>query len=538
MRAESGSSSMVVADVLVIGGGGAGAAMWAKKSGANSVGIVEKGVLGESGCTVMGTYSCCAALGYADPRDNPQVHYEDTFKAGGNVGDPALVRVYAEEAPARVLELAEAGVPFEREGSRLKQGYMEGHTYPRACYVGMRTGQAMQWGLRRNLERTPGVRRYNDVQIYRLLSTEGKVWGAMGWDRKTLTPVQFLAKATVIATGGCGQLYTHTTTSLDNTGDGLALAWEAGASLKDMEFVQFYPMAWIYPRVIGLNRTPAQFLRFVPGSRMYNAQGEDFLDAPYPDWRRSLTRDLLAQAMYREIIEGRGGPHGGVFIDVTAASLADIEGYLSTGGFFQKIKGMGIDLKRTPLEVGVASHFLMGGIYARPENALSEILVTGARAGEGAARFALKRQEPVPSLPLKTEWEDWIEGLLSNPRPAMPPGQLKESLQDCMWRYGGVIRTSRGLAEGQEKLARLQTAFGQEMSLSYGPRAYHMELQDAIETRLMLEVARVILTAAQRREESRGAHFREDFPETKEDWRANLILTKAKDEIVCEKRIG
>jgi succinate dehydrogenase/fumarate reductase flavoprotein subunit len=426
----------------------------------------------------------------------------------------------------------------------------------------MRTGQAMQWGLRRNLRQTPGVRRWNDVQIYRLLHTDGKVYGAIGLDRRTLTPIQFVARATVITTGGCGQLYTHNTTSLDNTGDGLALAWEAGATLKDMEFIQFYPMAWIYPRVIGLNRTPAQFLRFVPGSRMYNGRREDFLESKHPDWRRSLTRDLLAQAMYREIIEGRGGPHGGVFIDVTASSLAEIERQLSTGGFFQKIKKMGIDLKKTPLEVGVAAHFLMGGIYAGPYgetgipglfaggeamagvhganrlggNALSEILVTGARAGERAAHFAREHKGAIPPLPGKTEWEEWIEHLLAHPHRGMVPGHLKSALQDCMWRYGGVIRTGAGLTEGLEKLSHLQKDLLVEMGLSHGPKAYHMELQDAVETRLMLQVGRVILTAARRREESRGAHFREDFPEIREEWRANLFLRPKGKEILDDKK--
>ncbi len=309
MKPGMQSPQTVVADVLIIGGGGAGceAAIFAQKAGADSICVVEKGILGASGCTVMGTYSCCAALGHSDPRDNPRVHFEDTYAGGARIADAELVRIFAEEAPARVWELAEGGVPFEREGSKLKQGRMFGHTYPRACYVGMRTGQAMQWGLRARLKKTSRVQRYNDVQIYRLLSAEGKIFGARGLDRRTLAPIQFLAKATVIATGGCGQLYAHTTTSLDNTGDGLAIAFEAGAPLMDMEFVQFYPVSSIYPRPAGVNRTMPTFLAFVPGSRMYNQLGQDFVDAQYPDWRKSLARDLLSQLIYREVMEGRGG---------------------------------------------------------------------------------------------------------------------------------------------------------------------------------------------------------------------------------------
>ncbi len=564
MKSGLGPSSTVVSDVLVIGGGGAGcqAAIGAKKAGADSVAIVEKGIIGASGCTVMGTYSCCAALGYSDPQDNPQVHYEDTFQAGAEIGDPELVRIYVEEAPARVLELAESGVPFEKEGGRLKQGFMFGHSYPRACYVGMRTGQAMQWGLRKNVKQAPGVRRFNDVQVYRLLQKDGEIWGAVGLSRKTLSPIHFQAKATIIATGGCGQLYTHTTTSLDNTGDGLAMAFEAGASLMDMEFVQYYPVSAIYPRLIGVNRTLPTFLALVPGSRIYNRLGEDFVDRKYPTWRSSLSRDFLSQLIYREVMEGRDSPHGGAYIDVQGAALEDIRRHLSIANYFQKIQKMGIDLKTTALEVGPASHFFMGGIrigrsgetnlpglFAAGEaaagihganrlggNALSEILVTATRAAKEAGRFAAQRKESPPLHSGPTDWEEWIEKLLAQPRPAMSPSRCRKALQDSMWKYGGVIRTGEGLRVGLETIDRLEKALAQDVALSYGARPYHAELNDAIEIRLMLPVARCILSAAHRRQESRGAHFRDDFPKPRDDWKANIILTRVQGETVGEIR--
>jgi fumarate reductase (CoM/CoB) subunit A len=270
----------------------------------------------------------------------------------------------------------------------------------------------------------------------------------------------------------------------------------------------------------------------------------------------------LAQAIYRELMEGRGSPRGAVFADVTAARQEDIEKGLTIGNLHQIIKGMGIDLKKDTIEVGVASHFLMGGMKTGPHgetnlpgllaggeamagihggnrlggNALSEILVTGARAGEEAGRLASRQKGNLPPVPAKTEWEEWIAGLLARPRAGLVPGDLKKSLQDCMWKHAGVIRTGANLKKGLEVLKGLQIAMEKEMALSYGPRAYHMELQDAVEVRLMLDLARCILTAADRREESRGAQWRDDFPETKEDWRANLVLTKDKDEIVCEKK--
>jgi fumarate reductase (CoM/CoB) subunit A len=554
----------VSADVLIIGGGGAGcqAAIFARKAGAGSICLVEKGIIGASGCTVMGTYSCCAALGHSDPRDNPQVHFEDTYSGGAEIGDPELVRIFTEEAPARVWELAEGGVPFEREGSKLKQGRMFGHTYPRACYVGMRTGQAMQWGLRRMIQRTPGVQRCQDIQIYRLLVQDGKVFGARGLNRRTLAPIQFLAKSTVVATGGAGQLYAHTTTSLDNTGDGLAIALEAGAPLQDMEFVQFYPVSSIHPRPAGMNRTMPTFLAFVPGSRMYNQLGQDFVDSQYPGWRQSLARDLLSQLIYREVMEGRGTPRGGVYLDVRSADPGEVERALSVGGYYEKIQRTGIDVRETAWEVGPASHFLMRGIqigakgqtklpglFACGEaaagvhganrlggNALSEILVTGARAGEEAARLAAGEKGSIPPFPSDAEWEEWIENLLESPRAGLPPGNLKKDLQGSMWKGCGVIRTGEGLRKGLQTLDGLETALEREVSPSHGPTPYHMELQEAIETRLMLRVARCILTAAQRREESRGAQYRDDFPASREEWRVNSVLTRAGNEIVWEKR--
>jgi succinate dehydrogenase/fumarate reductase flavoprotein subunit len=564
MKSLLGSPSTVTTDVLIIGGGGAGceAAIFAQKAGAQSTCVVEKGVIGASGCTVMGTYSCCAALGFADPRDNPQVHFEDTDAGGARIGDPELMRIYAEEAPARVLELADWGVPFEKEGGKLKQAHMEGHTYPRAVFVDMRTGQAMQWGLRRKLKKTPGIQRFNDVQVYRLLVADGRVFGAVGLSRKTLTPIRFLAKATIIATGGCGQLYIPNTTSLDNTGDGISIAFEAGAPLMDMEFVQFFPMCWVYPIFPGRNRTVSSFLRYLPGCRLLNNRGEDFISRKYPDWGKTLTRDLLSQAIFREVIEGRGSPHGGVFADVTAAGKEEIEKHLALGNLLHTIQTMGIDLKREPIEVSVASHFLMGGIqidaqgasrvpglFAGGEavagihganrlggNALSEILVTGARAGEHAAQFAKNQKESPPLFSLQTEWEDWIERLLVKPRAGTSPRSFRKPLQEMMWKQAGVIRTGKNLRVCLDELSRLHSSFERDLGLSQGPGAYHMELAEAIETRLMLPLAKAIVVAALRREETRGAHLREDFPEAREEWRTNLILTRAKDEILCQKK--
>ena len=553
----------IVTDVLIIGGGGAGcmAAIGADRSKNVSVAIVEKGVIGASGCTVMGTYSCCAALGYADPRDNPEVHFEDTFVGGAELADQALLTRFVEDAPLRVLELVEYGVPFEKEGGRLKQGDMPGHTYPRACFVGNRTGQAMQWGLRKKLRQTPGVKRYHDVQIYRLLHHSGTVYGAAGFCRKTLTPIRFVAKATVIATGGCGQLYPYTSTSLDNTGNGISMALDAGAMLMDMEFMQFNPVCYIYPRLIGLNRTQTRFLRFVPGSRMLNRLGRDFVADTYPDWKHSLTRDKLSQLIYQEVLEGRGSEHGGVYIDLSQSSEGDIEKALSVGNFRKKIKKMNIDLRETRFEVGPASHYFMGGIrigvdggtslpglYAAGEaaagihggnrlagNALSEILVTGTGAGQAAANYAAVRTGAVPDFSKKTEWEDWIERLFSREKAEIRPVEMKQRLQEMMWKYAGVKRIGTGLKKGLADIADIRLSLLDRTGISSESMPYHMELHDAVETRLMLDAAEGILTSALLRKESRGAHFREDIPYSDKEWKTNLVVTREGGSLKCEK---
>jgi len=560
------SVTKVFIDVLVIGGGGAGsmAAIWAEKQGDLSVAIVEKGVIGASGCTVMGTYSCCAALGHEDPRDNPQVHFEDTFSGGAEIADPVLLTRFVQEAPSRVLDLVEYGVPFEKKGNRLKQGDMPGHTYPRACFVGNRTGQAIQWGLRKKLEKIPRIKRYNDIQMYRLLFRDGCIYGAAGFSRKTLAPVHFISKATILATGGCGQLYPHTSTSLDNTGDGIAMASDAGAELMDMEFMQFNPVCYIYPRLIGLNRTQTRFLRFVRGSRMLNRLGQDFVKDKFPDWKGSLTRDKLSQLIFQEIQEGRGSEHGGVYIDLSECRDADIEAALSVGDFRRKIDQMGIDLKATRFEVGPASHYFMGGIrvgqdgsaslpglYAAGEamagihggnrlagNALSEILVTGSQAGRAAAAWAADRPDTFPEFSRKTEWEEWIAALFSRKDADIQPVQRKHELQEMMWQHAGVKRTGSGLSRGLNRLANIRSNLLARTGILNGAKPFHLMLHDAVETRLMSDVAEVILTAALKRTESRGAHYREDYPNSDTNWKTNLVITRTGDSLRCEKRLN
>jgi succinate dehydrogenase/fumarate reductase flavoprotein subunit len=266
--------------------------------------------------------------------------------------------------------------------------------------------------------------------------------------------------------------------------------------------------------------------------------------------------------IFREVQEGRGTDRGGVYIDLSGATDPDIENTLSVGNLHDKIKRMGIDVKRTRFEVGVASHYFMGGIrinetgktnvpglFAAGEavsgihganrlggNALSEILVTGAMAGQGAAASATARSDRFPDFSQTAEWEDWIGEILSKSVGNVRPVYLKQSLQNLMWRYAGVERSGNGIRQGLDELKRLKSSITEDLTLSHGTRPYHMELQDAVETRLMLGAGEMILTAAGARKESRGAQYRTDHPETKDAWNTNLVVTKSLDGICCRKK--
>jgi len=519
-------------DVLVIGGGGAGAqaAIAAARAG-SSVLVLEKGIFGRSGCTVMGAFSCCAAFGHADERDNPAVHFEDTLRAGCGLNAPDLLDVFTREAPDRVRDLYEMGVPFARNGDKFAQAQMDGHTYPRACFIDyFHTGRGMLLGLRQIARRTPGIRSLSEHLVLSLLCLDGRVWGALALNLSNMQPLMVLAGATIVATGGGSQVYLHSTVSADNTGDGLSLALAAGATLRDMEFVQFYPTVTLYPRLVGFDPTAPATLRLQARARIYNARQEDFIDRLLPDWRFKGTRDFMARTIYSEIVHGNApSPHGGVFIDVSHLPGDEIEKELGVDGFYQRLLAQGIDLKKGPIETTVAAHYFMGGIrldtdgwsgvpglFAAGEaaagfhganrlagNALSEILVSGYRAGLGAAREARFMH-------------------VGSTGPA--PSEVKASLQHVMWEKAGVIRDGSLLRQAWLDLGSLADTANQGMHVRYaGP--YSREVLEAFEVLHMLTVARAIVLAALTRRESRGAHFRTDYLTEDPAWAKNIDIT-------------
>lgn len=527
---------------------------------ARRVCLIDKGMFGRSGCTPMGAYSMCAALGYSDPRDNAQVHLEDTIRQGRFINNQEQVEVFTKEAPERVLELVSYGAKFNMEGGRLKQAMMAGHSYPRACFYERRTGQMIMRTLAHQVKKTPNIHIFEEVIVVDLVVTPGGVHYAIGLNWANSEFIVFSARSIVITTGGCGQLYKHTSTSLDNTGDGISLMFEAGAELSDMEFVQFFPTIVCYPKFPGLGPTATSHVYVHTDAKLYNSLGEEFVGREMPGWKHQATRDILSLAIYREIMEGRGSPHGGVFLDATHIPREKIREGIAVGGYFDKFLKLGVDLSKQAIETTVTAHFFMGGarvntqgettipgLFAGGEavagyhganrlagNALSEILVSGARAGRFAAVWAggQSRQhsdtqlvkERLQSLQKRVfQWRDNAAGL--------KPITGKQRLKVLMWEKAGLIRDRQEMEKGLDALRELEGEADRGLTVSPEAR-FNRELLDAFEFDNMMRVSSLILQAALVREESRGAHYRKDYPyPDDEKWLVNIILRKDRDRV-------
>jgi fumarate reductase (CoM/CoB) subunit A len=548
-------------DVLIIGGGGAGimSAIYAARKGADVI-LLEKGVFGRAGCTILGAHSINAALGHMDSEDSPEIHAEDTLRKGRYLNDPRLVEIYTQEAPDRVKELVEFGVRFDMREGNFDLDKMPGSTHPRACHAKFQTGRMMMAGLRRELKRYPNITVHDEIVVTKLFRAEGRVVGAKGIQLINSQPQHYLSRAIVLATGGAGQLYANTTTSIDNTGDGMILALEAGATLRDLEFVQFLPLVIQYPHLPGMNPGTPSMLSRLADARLTNRLGERFAERAVPNWRYKATRDALAQLMYREIQEKRSGPHNGLFLSVSHLPPREIEKRFKYGNLFQRFLALGVDLRSDALEVAPAAHYHMGGIlidehgqttipglFAAGEvtggvdgsnrlggNALSEILVFGARAGAAAATyaadhsadamFAIERDVDLP-LPGTTEYE------------GLRPATIKSRIQKMMWEGCGVVRDRPGLEKTRKSLLALQNET-RASHVRFSPiTVYNREILDFLEVEKMLVLARIIVEAALMRTESRGAHYRADYPETNNDhWLANLLVHKDREEYVVQRR--
>ncbi len=555
-------------DVLVVGAGGAGlrAAIEAQAQGAK-VGLVCKSLLGKAH-TVMAEGGVAAALAHVDADDTWQTHFRDTMVGGKLLNNPRMAQLHAMEAPDRVRELEEWGAVFDRtRDGRILQRPFGGHSHPRLAHVGDRTGLEMIRTLQDRAVAS-NVDVFMECTITRIITGPDGVAGAFGYWRTTGAPVLFPAKAVVLATGGIGKAYSVTSNSWEYSGDGHALAYDAGAELIDMEFVQFHPTGMVWPPgVRGLlvteavrgeggilrNKDGERFMwKYLPEDRRgeYAATDEEakrWVDAASrgttSDARRPpelSTRDNVSRAIYTEVREGRGTEHGGVFLDISYLPAEHVRRKLPS--MYDQFKELAdVDITAGPMEVGPTTHYVMGGIRVEAEtgaatvpglfaagevaggmhganrlggNSLSDLLVFGMRTGAGAAAHAARRsaQPYVDPVQVRDAARDLAAPLERGP--GEDPYALQRELQEVMQRLVGIYRVEADLQEAIAELAKLATRIPALSAI--GGRVFNPGWNLVFEVRNLLVVSEAIARSALQRTESRGAHSRLDYPETDE----------------------
>ena len=567
-------------DVVVIGGGGAGlrAAIEASAAGVR-VGLVCKSLLGKAH-TVMAEGGIAAALANVDERDNWKVHFADTMRGGQYVNQWRMAELHAKEAPDRVRELEAWGAVFDRTNDgRILQRHFGGHKYPRLAHVGDRTGLEMIRTLQDH-----GVHQGIDVHmehtVLSLLKDGDRVIGAFGYERERGRFKIFRAKAVVLATGGIGRAYKITSNSWEYTGDGHALAYEGGAELIDMEFVQFHPTGMVWPpSVMGILVTEGVRGE---GGILINKDGKRFMFEAIPEnyraqtaddeeegWRycrghkdarrppELLTRDHVSRCIVREIKEGRGSPHGGVFLDISwiKQKMPNAAEHIKRKlpSMYHQFKQLAdIDITEQPMEVGPTTHYIMGGVRVNPDtqmtrlhglfaagecaaginganrlggNSLSDLLVFGKRAGEFAAKFARENQHGT----IDRQKIDIVarEALASfECRDGENPYAIQKDLQETMQELVGIVRNETEMRQAIEKIGNFKMRA--EKTAVTGNREYNPGWHTALDLKNLLTVSEAITRAALERKESRGAQFREDYPNQEERFsKVNTIVSKS-----------
>jgi succinate dehydrogenase / fumarate reductase, flavoprotein subunit len=533
-------------DVLIIGAGGAGlrAAIEALAQGA-SVGVVCKSLLGKAH-TVMAEGGIAAAMANVDPADNWKVHFRDTMRGGKLLNNWRMAQLHALEAPDRVRELEQWGALFDRtENGAILQRAFGGHTFKRLCHVGDRTGLELIRTLQdRGVQQ--GVDCYMECTVTRLLVENGRFAGAFAYWRENGRFIVFKAKAVVIATGGIGKAWPITSNSWEYTGDGMALAYEAGAELMDMEFVQFHPTGMVWPPgVQGILVTEAVRGE---GGILRNKLGERFMEKYDPKRMELSTRDVVARSIYTEVREGRGTEHGGAYLDISHKPAEYVKKKLPS--MYHQFKELAdVDITKEPMEVGPTCHYMMGGIRVEAEtgqssmpgifaageaaaglhganrlggNSLSDLLVFGRRAGMAAAAHA--KQTAYASLDNAQMQGAERELLAPFSNKGESPYAVHRDLQTVMQSLVGIYRTAEDLERALGELQMLKAraaAASVEGSRMFNPGWHLMG-----ELKSMLIIAEAVTKSAMSRTESRGAHSRIDYPDLDKSWgqKHNIIV--------------
>jgi succinate dehydrogenase/fumarate reductase flavoprotein subunit len=545
---------MLETDVLVIGAGAAGLmAARAASAGGASVVLVDKSIVGRGGATIMAQMTTAVALGAAEP-DSVELHAEDTWIGSRDLGDRAIIDVICGRGPELIRELEGYGCNWARTADgAYSQVFAPGHSRKRCVYVDvLRTGDAVSQALRQAVRRDGDVTRLSNVMLTKLAMDGDRVIGALGFAIEALAPVGIAAKTTIVATGGLTYLYERNSASSNMTGDGFLLAAEAGATLRDMEMVQFFPIAHLYPPLVQLDPIMWDPFRYKLGGRLLNGNGENFLgETGEGAGTYTSPRDSATYKIFREVEEGRGSPHGGAYLDFRMVPPEDLK--KGFGPVIDILAKQGVDLSRDMVEVAPMAHFMLGGIAVDAAmqtgvdgllacgeaiagmhganrlsgNAITEALVTGRIAGESALSRNGAPRAPVDAA-LDAEWKElrhfWHPRKVA--RDEKPIEEIKKRLQKTMWENAGPLRTGEKL---ERALADVRALTAESADIALAPMdVFALNLQEKVELRIMLAVAESIVLPAVERRESRGAHVRLDAQQT-DDVAVARSLTRSGD---------
>jgi len=537
-------------DVLVIGAGGAGlrASLEALAQGA-SVGVICKSLLGKAH-TVMAEGGIAAAMAHVDSADNWKTHFRDTMRGGKLLNNWRMAQLHAQESPERVRELEQWGALFDRtEKGDILQRAFGGHTFKRLCHVGDRTGLEMIRTLQdRGVQQ--GIDAYMECTVTRLLTDGGRVTGAFAYWRETGRFIVFKARAIVIATGGIGKAWRITSNSWEYTGDGMALAYEAGAELMDMEFVQFHPTGMVWPPgVQGILVTEAVRGE---GGILRNKAGERFMEKYDPKRMELSTRDVVARSIYTEVKEGRGTEHGGAYLDISHKAAEYVKKKLPS--MYHQFKELAdVDITNGPMEVGPTCHYMMGGIRVEAEtaqstisglfaageaaaglhgsnrlggNSLSDLLVFGRRAGLAAAEYAKRTSASSCDNSQIDQAEKELLAPFSNSGTESPYA-VQRDLQEVMQNLVGIYRTKEDLEKALVELGKLKVRTAK--ASVEGSRLFNPGWHLSYDLKAMLIVSEAVTLSALARTESRGAHSRIDYPNVDPVWekKHNIIVRES-----------
>ena len=535
-------------DVLIIGSGGAGsrAAIEVDDAGLKAI-IVSKGLSFRSGCTGMAEGGYNAVFKTVDKDDSIEAHIHDTLKGGSFLNDEKLVEILVNESPKRLIDLENYGALFDRqESGEIDQRPFGGQTYRRTCYQGDRTGAELLNALKEEIIRRD-IECIEEVMITSLVTDDDQVIGATGLDLKDSTLIYFKAKSVILASGGAGQLYPVTSNTFQKNGDGYAISYRAGAKLVDMEQIQFHPTGMVAPEskkgVLVTEAVRAE------GGKLINSEGERFMSKYAPEKMELATRDVVARSIYQEIIEGRGTKNGGVYLDISHLDDDYIDEKLET--MVLQFENVGVDIKHGPIEVAPTAHHFMGGLKINPDassslknlfgagevcggvhganrlggNALADTQVFGKIAGVSASEAA-KATEIKTNDEQVQEEASRIESLIK--KGSIKPQEFKENIKNLMWEKVAIVREEKTLNEALKELQKMQENLDK---LDVGDKKqYNTELMTALEVINMVEICILTVKSAILRRESRGAHFRSDFPETIDMWKRSIVINKEKIE--------